>query len=53
VGTIDLDTADPLLDGADAVIAKMFETSLRQPLRVKESRSPFTGSRKRSGGSRG
>ena len=53
IGTIDLDSADPTLDDADAVIAEMFDTALRQPVRVRESRPTYTGSRKRSARSRG
>jgi hypothetical protein len=53
IGTIDLDSADPMLDDADAVIAEMFDTALRRPVRVRELPSKSTGSRKRSVRSRG
>ena len=36
VGTIDIDPGDPLLEGADAAVRGMFETSLNRPLMVKE-----------------
>jgi hypothetical protein len=42
VGTIDIDSGDPGLDGADDIVRGMFETSLRRPLMVKEA-SPAYG----------
>jgi hypothetical protein len=36
VGTIDIDANDPLLEGADAVVRGLYETSLRRPLMAKE-----------------
>jgi hypothetical protein len=41
IGTIDIDPADPMLEGADDVVRGMFETSLRRPLMVKESSPQF------------
>ena len=41
VGTIDIDPADPMLEGADDVVRGLFETSLRRPLMVKESSPPY------------
>src|SRR3954470_24355826 len=42
VGTIDIDPADATLEGADAVVRGLFESSLRRPLTVKET-SPASG----------
>jgi len=44
VGTIDIDAADPLLEGADAAVRALFDASLGRPL-VREGR---TGSRVRA-----
>ena len=52
VGTIDIDAGDPLLDGADAAVRGMFETSLRRPLTVKEA-SPRHGASPRKKPRRG
>ena len=41
VGTIDIDPADPMLEGADDLVRGLFETSLRRPLMVKESSPPY------------
>jgi hypothetical protein len=41
VGTIDIDTSDPLLLGADDVVRTLFETSLKRPTLVKESRAAY------------
>jgi hypothetical protein len=38
VGTIDIDSSDPLLTGADAAVVAMFEGSLRRPLVVRDGR---------------
>jgi hypothetical protein len=38
VGTIDIDSADPLLEKADAAVRAMFEPSLGRPLVVREAR---------------
>lgn len=43
VGTIDVDANDPSLEGADAAIRSMFQTSLGRRLVVKET-SPAYGS---------
>ena len=37
VGTIDIDSGDPLLEGADAAVRSLFETSFRRPMIVKEA----------------
>jgi hypothetical protein len=37
VGTIDIDSSDPLLEGADAALRAMYETSLGRPLVVREA----------------
>jgi len=47
VGTIDIDSSDPLLDGADRAVRYLFESSLGRPLMVKESQ-PEYGRRSRS-----
>jgi hypothetical protein len=39
VGTIDIDTADPFLEGADAAVRAMYERSLGRPLVVNEESS--------------
>ena len=44
VGTIDIDAADPLLEGADAAVRALFDASLGRPL-VREGRA---GSRVRA-----
>ncbi len=41
VGTIDLDTSDPQLDRADAVLRAQFNRSLVRPLQVRETGSPY------------
>ena len=45
VGTIDIDTSDPALESADAVVRALFEVSALQPLRVHETTLPFGGAR--------
>ena len=37
VGTIDIDAADPWLDGADDALHALFDASLGRPLMVKEA----------------
>jgi hypothetical protein len=37
-GTVDIDSADPLLEKADAAVRAVFETSLGRPLVVREPR---------------
>jgi hypothetical protein len=53
VGTIDVDSSDPLLAGADAAVVSLFEESLQRPLIVREGRVTYGGrprtSRKRRG----
>lgn len=41
VGTIDVDSSDPLLDQADQEIAGLFELSSARPLVVRERRSKY------------
>lgn len=45
VGTIDISTADPLLEDADRVLATEFERSLKRPFVVRERRVPFRSKR--------
>ena len=52
VGTIDLDAADPWLEGADEAVRGMFDASLGRPLMVKEP-SPVYGTARRKKGRRG
>jgi hypothetical protein len=50
VGTVDIDSSDPLLSGADDVLRGMFDVSLGRPVLVKESRASYgRGARKRRG----
>jgi hypothetical protein len=37
VGTIDIDPGDPMLDGADSAVRRLFETSVGRPLVAKET----------------
>ncbi len=39
VGTIDIAPDDPMLDGADEVVRGLYETSLRRPSMVKETKA--------------
>ena len=41
VGTIDIDSSDPLLTGADDVLRGLFDRSLGRPTLVKEARAPY------------
>jgi hypothetical protein len=51
VGTIDIDTSDPLLLGADDGVRTLFETSLKRPTLVKESRAAYgVGNKKKRRG---
>jgi hypothetical protein len=51
VGTIDIDSSDPLLTRADDVLRTMFDASLGRPMLMKEARAPYgKGSRKKRGG---
>ena len=47
VGTIDIDENDPLLEGADAAVRTMFETSVGRPLMVKETPAVYRVTRKK------
>jgi hypothetical protein len=48
VGTIDIDSSDPLLTGADDILRTLFDGSLGRPMMVKETRAPYgTGSKKK------
>src|SRR3954465_9969855 len=42
VGTIEINPRDATLDGADAVVRRLFESSLRRPLAIREP-SPADG----------
>jgi hypothetical protein len=48
VGTIDIDANDPLLEGADAVVRGVYETSLRRPLMVKQRPAEYRIGRKKT-----
>jgi hypothetical protein len=41
VGTIDIDAADPLLNGADDVLRALVDASITRPTLVKESRTRY------------
>jgi hypothetical protein len=43
VGTIDIDSSDPLLMGADDVLRTLFDASLGRPMLVKESKKKRRG----------
>jgi len=47
VGTIDIDSADPLLTGADDVLHALFDASLGRPMLVKEGRPRYGSDSKR------
>ena len=47
VGTIDIDSSDPLLEKADEAVRYMFESSLGRPLVVKESMPEYGAARRR------
>lgn len=47
VGTIDIDSSDPLLTGADDVLRTLFDASLGRPMVVKAARPPY-GAKRRS-----
>ncbi len=51
VGTIDIDAADPLLDGADTALKRIFDASMRRPATVRE-KPPKYGSRTAAPGKR-
>ena len=52
-GTIDIDSSDPLLENADALVQSMFEQSIARPLAVRERGRPFPTSRKGARNRRG
>jgi hypothetical protein len=41
VGTIDIDSSDPLLEGADAALRSMYEASLGRPLVAREAQGRY------------
>ena len=45
VGTIDVDSSDPLLARADAAVRSAFDASLQRPLVVREGRAGYAGRR--------
>jgi hypothetical protein len=52
VGTIDIDSSDPLLERADTAVRHVFESSLGRPLMVKETSPEYgqaRGRKKRRG----
>ena len=49
VGTVDIDVADPRLEGADEVVRMMYDQSLGRPLVARESRAAY---RPRRGGTK-
>jgi hypothetical protein len=48
VGTIDIDSSDPLLTGADDVLRTLFDASLGRPAIVKEARASYGPKRRRA-----
>jgi hypothetical protein len=50
VNTIDIDSSDPLLTGADNVLRVLFDASLKRPTLVKEGRARYTGTKKKRRG---
>ena len=53
VGTIDIDSSDPLLERADAAVLAMFDASLGRPLVVHEGSAPYRSPKKKSPARRG
>ena len=51
VGTIDIDSSDPLLTGADDMLRGLFDRSLGRPMLAKEARASYGrgSSKKRRG----
>ena len=45
-GTIDIDSSDPLLEKADALVESIFEKSVARPLAIRERRRTFLSSPK-------
>ena len=41
VGTVDIDSGDPLLEGAAQAVRATFDASLRRPMMVKERRAEY------------
>lgn len=41
VGTIDIDSSDPLLTGADEALRALFDASIGRPMVVKEARATY------------
>lgn len=50
VGTIDIDSSDPLLEGADAALRSMYEASLGRPLAVREAPARYVRAAKKPRG---
>ncbi len=46
VGTIDIDSSDPLLEKADGAMRALFEASLGRPLIVREKRATYRAERR-------
>ena len=53
VGTIDIDSSDPLLMGTDDVLRTLFDASLGRPMLVKETRASYGTSSSRKKKRRG
>lgn len=53
VGTIDIDSSDPLLERADATVLAAFDASLGRPLIVHERHAPYRTPKKKSRTPRG
>src|SRR5512142_1340771 len=47
VGTIDIDTSDPLLERGDAAVRSLFDTSFGRPLRVRKAGFEYRGRTRR------
>ena len=47
VGTIDIGQSDPLLLKADGAVRAIYDSSLRRPLLIKESRAPYGAATRR------
>ena len=49
VGTVDIDSSDPLLEGADAAVRTLYEVSLNRPLVGRETSARYSaGPRRRA-----
>ena len=53
VGTIDIDSSDPLLETADTTVRALFDASLGRPLTVHEARAPYDSRTRKSPKRRG